>query len=184
MMLAGAFLWPVPLVKPVRGAIVPLRFRHRPVTIAYIARSDPPNPRTLHPILRNILAVLAGLVVGGFVNMGLIILGGKFLPPPAGVDVNDIASINAHIGEYSVLQLMAPFIAHAAGVLVGAFLAAKPAASRHLALAMIIGAFFMLGGIMAVRMIPNAPVWFSTLDLVVAYLPMAWIGYRLAAERA
>lgn len=136
----------------------------------------------MHPILRNILAVIAGLVIGGLVNMGLIILGGKALPPPAGVDVNDIASINAHIGEYSTLQLLAPFLAHALGVLVGAFLTARIAASRQMALALVIGAFFLLGGIMAVRMIPNAPVWFSVLDLVVAYLPMAWIGYRLAAK--
>lgn len=136
------------------------------------------------PILRNILAVIAGLFVGGLVNMGLIILGGKILPPPAGVDVNDIASINAHIREYSLLQLMAPFIAHAAGVLVGAFLTVKIAASRHMILALVIGAFFLLGGIMAVRMIPNSPLWFSALDLLVAYIPMAWLGYRLAAKRA
>ncbi|MCI1752968.1 MAG: hypothetical protein LKM36_08915 [Flavobacteriales bacterium] len=138
----------------------------------------------MNPILRNILAVIVGIVVGGIVNMGLIILGGKFLPPPAGVDVNDIASINAHIREYSVLQLLAPFIAHAAGVLVGAFLTAKLAATRHLAMAMVIGAVFLLGGIMAVTMVPNAPVWFSALDLVVAYLPMAWLGHRLAMMRS
>ncbi len=138
----------------------------------------------MNPILRNILAVIVGIVVGGIVNMGLIILGGKFLPPPAGVDVNDIASINAHIREYSVLQLLAPFIPHAAGVLVGAFLTAKLAATRHLAMAMIIGAVFLLGGIMAVTMVPNAPVWFSALDLVVAYLPMAWLGHRLAMMRS
>ena len=138
----------------------------------------------MNPILRNILAVIAGIVVAGIVNMGLIILGGKFLPPPAGVDVNDIASINAHIREYSVLQLLAPFIAHAAGVLVGAFLTAKLAATRHLAMAMVIGAVFLLGGIMAVTMVPNAPVWFSALDLVVAYLPMAWLGHRLAMMRS
>ncbi|MBK8583508.1 MAG: hypothetical protein IPL86_17390 [Flavobacteriales bacterium] len=71
--------------------------------------------------------------------------------------MNDIASINAHIREYSVLQLLAPFIAHAAGVLVGAFLTAKLAATRHLAMAMVIGAVFLLGGIMAVTMVPNAP---------------------------
>ncbi len=135
---------------------------------------------SMHPILRNILAVIAGIVVGGFVNMGLIILGGKLFPPPTGVDVNDIASINAHIGEYSTLQLLAPFLAHALGVLVGAFLTAKIAASRHMALALVVGAFFLLGGIMAVRMIPNAPMWFNVLDLVVAYIPMAWLGAKLA----
>lgn len=135
------------------------------------------------PILRNLLAVIAGLIVGGIVNMGLIILGGTLLPPPPGVDVNDIVSINAHIREYSVLQLMAPFIAHAAGVVAGVFLTTKLAATHHLALAMVVGAFFLLGGIMAVRMVPDAPFWFSALDLVVAYLPMAWLGHRLAAKR-
>lgn len=134
----------------------------------------------MHPILRNILAVLAGLVAGSLVNMALIHLGSALLPPPPGVDVNDVASINAHIGEYSVLQLLAPFVAHALGTLVGAFLTVRLAASHPMALALVIGGFFLLGGIMAVRMIPAAPLWFSALDLVMAYLPMAWWGSRLA----
>ena len=137
----------------------------------------------MHPILRNILAVIAGLIAGGLVNMGIIIIGGKMLPPPAGVDVNDIASINAHIQEYSVLQFIVPFLAHALGVLVGAFIVARIAASQQMILALVVGAFFLFGGIMAVRMIPNAPVWFDVLDLVVAYLPMAWIGARLGGQR-
>lgn len=137
----------------------------------------------MHPILRNILAVIAGLVLGSVVNMGLIVLGSSLVPPPPGVDVNDMASINANISDYAPIQFLAPFLAHALGVLVGAFLTTKLAATRQLTLSLIIGAFFLLGGIMAVRMIPNAPVWFSILDLVVAYLPMAWLGYRLAAKR-
>lgn len=131
------------------------------------------------PIVRNILAVILGLVIGGAVNMGIIVGGGQLLPPPAGVDVNDIKSINAHIQEYSVLQLMTPFVAHALGVLVGAFIAARVAASRKMSMAFVIGAFFLLGGIMAVSMVPNAPLWFDVLDLIVAYLPMAWLGGRL-----
>ena len=137
----------------------------------------------MHPILRNILAVIAGLIAGGLVNMGIIIIGGKMLPPPAGVDVNDIASINAHIQEYSVLQFIVPFLAHALGVLVGAFIVGRIAASQQMILALVVGAFFLFGGIMAVRMIPNAPLWFDVLDLVVAYLPMAWIGARLGGRR-
>lgn len=138
------------------------------------------NPTTMHPILRNILAVIAGLVIGSIVNMALIMLSGALFPPPPGVDVNDIASINAHIGEYSVLQLLAPFFAHALGTLAGAFVAAKLAVGSGLPQAMVVGAFFLLGGIMAVSMIPNAPMWFNVLDLVVGYLPMAWLGARLA----
>ncbi|MCB0795910.1 MAG: hypothetical protein KDB88_14340 [Flavobacteriales bacterium] len=136
----------------------------------------------MNPILRNILAVVAGILAGWTVNMGLIILTAKLLPPLPGVDVNDINSINAHIGEYSVIQLLMPFLAHALGTLVAAFVAAKLAATRKMAFAYGLGAFFLLGGIMAVRMIPNAPLWFDVLDLVVAYLPMAWLGGRLATR--
>lgn len=129
-------------------------------------------------ILRNILALLVGLFLGGLLNMTVITHGAKVFPPPAGVDVNDIVSINAHIREYSVLQLLVPFLAHALGTLVGAYLAARIAVSRQMLLALIVGAFFLLGGIMAVRMVPNAPIWFSVLDLLVAYIPMAWLGGR------
>jgi hypothetical protein len=137
----------------------------------------------MHPILRNILAVVAGLVVGGAVNMGILMLGMKVLPPPPGVNIMDIASINAHIHEYSFVAMMVPFLAHALGTLVGAFLAAKLAASKGMFPAMLIGIVFLLGGIDAVRQIPNAPLWFDVLDLVVAYLPMAWLGWLLAGGK-
>ncbi|MBK8498032.1 MAG: hypothetical protein IPL52_04255 [Flavobacteriales bacterium] len=134
----------------------------------------------MSPTLRNILAFLAGLIAGGLANMGLILLGAALLPPPAGVDVNDVASINAHIHEYSFIQLFVPFLAHALGALAGGFVVAKLAASRKMLLALVIGGLNLFGGIMAVRMIPNAPMWFDALDLVAAYLPMAWLGAKLA----
>ena len=137
----------------------------------------------MHPILRNILAVVAGLILGGAVNMGILMLGMKVLPPPPGVNIMDIASINAHIHEYSFVAMMVPFLAHALGTLVGAFLAAKLAASKGMFPAMLIGIVFLLGGIDAVRQIPNAPLWFDVLDLVVAYLPMAWLGWLLAGGK-
>lgn len=136
--------------------------------------------------LRRAGSTLVGLFVGGLVNMGLIAAGGALLPPPPGVDVNDVASINARIGEYSVAQLLVPFFAHALGTLVGAWLAARLAGGRRGALvaAGIVGAFSLAGGIGAVLMIPAAPLWFDALDLLGAYLPMAWLGARLARTRS
>jgi hypothetical protein len=136
----------------------------------------------MHPILRNILAVVAGLILGGAVNMGILMLGMAVLPPPPGVDIMDIASINAHIHEYSFVAMMVPFLAHALGTLMGAFVTVRIAVSRHMLLAMIVGVVFLMGGIDAVRQIPNAPLWFDVLDLVVAYLPMAWLGWKLGRK--
>ena len=133
----------------------------------------------MHPILRNILAIVVGVIVGAMVNMGLIMAGMALLPPPAGVDIMDVASINAHIHEYTFAQLLVPFIAHAMGTLVGAFLAAKIASTRKMVFALVIGLVFLWGGVDMVRMIPAAPIWFNVLDLVVAYIPMAMLGGRL-----
>ena len=130
-------------------------------------------------ILCNIGAGLAGLILGGLANGAIIAGGAAALPPPPGVDIKDIVSINAHIGEYSVLQLSVPFAAHAIGTLMGAYIATLLAVSQKLTIAMIIGVMFLVGGVMAVMMIPNCPLWFSALDLSVAYLPMGWLGWRM-----
>jgi hypothetical protein len=44
-----------------------------------------------------------------------------------------------------------------------------------------IGFLFLLGGIMMVYMLPG-PVWFAITDLAVAYVPMAWLGGKLALQ--
>jgi hypothetical protein len=132
----------------------------------------------MHPILRNLLALLAGLFIGGSLNMAVIVVGGMLFPPPEGVDVNDLASINAHIGDYSVLQLMVPLLAHALGTFIGALIVARFAASWQMPLALLVGLLFMAGGFMALQQIPDSPCWFAVADLGLAYIPMAWAGAR------
>ena len=44
---------------------------------------------------------------------------------------------------------------------------------------MAIGFAFLAGGVMMVLTLPATPVWFILLDLIVAYLPMAYLGYKL-----
>lgn len=137
----------------------------------------------MHPILRNILALIAGLVVCIMVNGFLIRISGSVIPPPEGVDVNDMKSIAAHMDEFRPKHLLFPFLAHALGSLIGAFVAAALAATRKMTWAWVVGGFHLLGGLMAAFMIP-APMWFIVLDLAAAYLPMAWLGGRLAMRRA
>jgi len=72
-----------------------------------------------------------------------------------------------------------PFLAHALGTLIGAFLAAKIAATHQLKFAILIGLFFLMGGIQMVQMLPT-PIWFDIIDLGFAYIPMGILGYKLA----
>jgi len=52
------------------------------------------------------------------------------------------------------------------------------AASYKAQIAYAIGAVFLCGGVAASFMIP-APTWFIALDLLAAYLPMAWLGIQI-----
>lgn len=133
----------------------------------------------MNPILRNVLAVVAGIFIGGAVNMAIV----SIAPLPEGVDPNDIQSIKANIETYSTGNLILPIIAHALGTLVGAFAAAKLAATGHKMLALTVGAFFLLGGIYMVYLIPEAPMWMKTTDVLLAYIPMSWIGWNLAGSK-
>jgi hypothetical protein len=132
-------------------------------------------------VLRNIVALLAGLVVGGLVNMGLIMVGPSIIPPPAGVDVTNAESIAASMHLFEAKHFIFPFVAHAAGTLVGAMTTYLLAVSHRPNLAYLIGALFFAGGVSASFMIP-APKWFISVDLVFAYLPMAWIAVTLASR--
>lgn len=135
----------------------------------------------MHPIIRTILAILAGAFVGGFVNMAIIQIGPNIVGVPEGVDPNDFESIKANIHNYSFIQMMVPFLAHAIGTLVGAFLAVKIASAHFKVIGLVIGGFFLIGGIMAVNMI-GGPMWFNALDLIVAYIPMGLLGVKLAGK--
>ena len=132
-------------------------------------------------VLRNVLALLAGIVVGGAVNTALIMLSPSLIPPPAGVNVNDPESLRTSMHLFEPRHFVMPFLAHAVGTLVGALVAYLIASTHKVSIALGVGVVFLLGGVAASVMIP-APAWFIALDLLVAYLPMAWLGTRVGAR--
>ncbi|NNF35149.1 MAG: hypothetical protein HKN68_13630 [Saprospiraceae bacterium] len=135
----------------------------------------------MNPILRNILAVIAGIVIGSIINSGLVNLGPSIIPPPEGADLTTIDGIKASMELFEFKNFIFPFLAHALGTLAGAFAAAKLAANNNMKFALGIGAFFLLGGISVIMMV-GGPLWFNILDLVVAYIPMGYLGGKLAAR--
>ncbi len=135
------------------------------------------------PAVRNTLAVLVGFAAGSALNMALILVSPHLIPPPPGVDVSNVESMRASMHLYQPKHFLFPFLAHAGGAFAGAFVACRLASTRHALCAWIVGSLFLLGGIAAARLIP-APAWFIALDLVVAYLPMAWLAIRLGRPAA
>lgn len=137
----------------------------------------------MNPILRNILAVITGILVGGIVNMSLIMVSGSVIAPPEGVDLTTSEGLIKGMALMEPRHFVFPFLAHALGTLVGAYLAARMARTRKMLMALIIGVFFLLGGIANVMMLPS-PMWFNVVDLAGAYLPMAFFGGKLAERVA
>lgn len=129
----------------------------------------------MNTVARNVLAVILGAVVGGLVNMGIVLLGPLIIPPPEGMDMSSAESMSASIELLQPQHFLSPFLAHALGTLSGVVIAYLLAASRKQLCAYGIGCLFLAGGIAATFMIP-APLWFVMVDLLLAYIPMAWLG--------
>jgi small basic protein len=136
----------------------------------------------MSPILKNILAVIAGIVIGSVVNMGIIMVSGTIIPAPNGADVTTMEGLKATLHLFEPKHFIFPFLAHALGTLAGAFLTEKIAANNKLTFALVIGVFFLAGGIANTFLLPS-PFWFTVLDLVGAYIPMAYLGAKLASNK-
>ncbi len=135
----------------------------------------------MNPIVRNIMAVIVGLLICMLVNGGIISLSASIIPLPEGMNPNDLESFKAHAHLLQPKHFVMPFLAHAFGSLIGAFVAALIAASQKMTFALVIGTMHLLGGLAAAFIIP-APVWFIALDLIIAYLPMAYLGGKFGSK--
>ena len=136
----------------------------------------------MHPIIKNILAVVAGCIVGGLVNMGIVMISGSIIPPPNGADVTTMEGLKESLPLFKPQHFIFPFLAHAVGTFVGALLAAFVAANRKMLFALVIAVFFLAGGITNILMLPS-PVWFTITDLIGAYIPMGYLAGRVILNR-
>ena len=136
----------------------------------------------MNPIFKNITAIIVGLIGGSVVNMLLIMVGPNVIPHPEGSDPTTMESLAESMHLFQPRHFIFPFLAHALGSLSGAIIAVLIAANRKMMLALVVGFFFLAGGIMNVFLLPS-PVWFNVVDLVLAYIPMAWLGAKLTMRK-
>ncbi len=131
----------------------------------------------MNPIIRNILAFVAGWLGGSAINMGLIQIGHSLFPL-TGVDPNSMEDLAEVMPTLEFKYFIFPFLAHALGTFIGAIIASRIAASHKMKFALGIGVLFLLGGIMMNYLLPG-PTWFTVTDILLAYLPMAWLGGKI-----
>ena len=137
----------------------------------------------MNPTLKNILAVIAGVVVGSVVNGLLIEISPSIIPPPTGADVTSMVGLQKSLPLFEPKHFIFPFLAHALGTCIGAYIACKFGAAKSMINGIIVGSLFLIGGIANIIMLPS-PLWFSIVDIVFAYGPMAFIGSKLALNHS
>jgi hypothetical protein len=110
--------------------------------------------------------------------------GALVIPYPDGYDHSTSESFKSTFHLLQPIHFIVPFLAHAIGTLVGCFLVCKLALSHHKNLVLLVAALFFLGGLSIVIMLyPLSPMWFNIVDLIGAYFPMAWLGYRFGFKK-
>ena len=123
-------------------------------------------------IFKNIGIVILGIIIGMIVNMGLIIGGGIIVPMSE--TINSMNAIN-----WDFKYFIFPFLAHSIGTLSGAFIVSKISRNSHIIMPLIVGLYFLLGGLYMVTILP-APTWFISLDIILCYIPMALFGWKIS----
>ena len=121
---------------------------------------------------RIFFSILLGVFIGSAVNMMLVFLGGNIIPLAEGVD-----PMNAMDWEFK--YFIFPFLAHSVGTLTGAFTAARVSKNKHIAIPLTISLFFLYGMVQMIPILP-APASFVYFDLVVAYIPMGLLGWKIS----
>ena len=123
-------------------------------------------------LLKNIGILILSIIIGMIVNMGLIIIGGVVFTLSESFE-----PMNAINWDFK--YFIFPFFAHSIGTLFGAVIASKLSRNYHIIIPLIVGLYFLSGGIYMVTILP-APTWFISLDLILCYIPMALLGWKIS----
>ena len=122
-------------------------------------------------------------MAGSIVNMALIMIGPYIVAPPEGADVTTAEGLKASMHLFQPVNFLFPFLAHALGTVAGALLTAWIAAGRKMVFALVIGVMFLAAGIANIFMLPS-PLGFTLTDLLLAYVPMAWLAGKLIVRKS
>jgi hypothetical protein len=137
--------------------------------------------KNLNTILKGVIAVIVGVIAGSALNMGLIMISGSIIAPPEGALTTTTEGLKESLHLFKPKHFLLPFMAHGLGTLFGALIAALIVSKHKIRFALGIGCWFLLGGITMTFMLPS-PIWFTIVDLSLAYIPMAYLGGLLAVK--
>ena len=132
-------------------------------------------------MIRNIVAVFAGLSAGMIWNFALIDLNMRVLyPPQTPFDMSDSAAFEQYLSSLPPQAFICVLLAHVGQAFFGGRVAARLSNEHYMIPVMIVGALSMVGGIVAFITIPG-PNWLAIEFLL--YLPLAYAAGRIETLR-
>ena len=132
------------------------------------------------PPLRSVIAVCAGIFVGALMIYAVQIVAHAVAPLPVKMDPSDPASTRAAMASMTTRNYLGLLFAYLAGPTIGCWLAARMAPSRALVHAVVVGAFFLVGGIGNFMKLPH-PAWFVAAS-VLAFAAAPFLGTRMSGR--
>ena len=132
-------------------------------------------------MLRDIGAIVAGLVVAFGVIMGVQMIGHAIWPAPANLDWNETEVVQTYVSQLPFQALMFPIVSYFLGALGGPLIASSIGTARPLIFTGVIGLVLLAATIANLIQIPH-PHWFSALA-VAAVLVGAWLAMQLGNRK-
>jgi hypothetical protein len=133
-------------------------------------------------ILKRTIVIFISLFSGAMLNGAIINISSKVIAPPKGFDLNTAEGLQAAMPHMGPEHFLFPFLAHAIGTLISAVLISRFLKSQQFVFSMMAGILFLMAGVAMVIMLPGTPIWFILVDLIGAYIPMAYLGNKLVKK--
>ena len=136
------------------------------------------------PVIRSILAVIAGFVAASAVMMAIETANGRLFYPELAKraeGVTDREVIRAILASAPVGAMLVVILGWVLGSLAGGFLAGLISPKAPVVHALVLGGLLTLAGIANNLMLPP-PLWFWVATFVV-FFPAAYAGVRLAPKK-
>lgn len=129
---------------------------------------------------RNAMAIVLGLTVAFVIKWTHVAIDNRLFPYPTDISPDDISAMKEYFRHLPTSSFVLTLVFNALTVVGATFVAVKVAASQQRNLALGIGLFLLVMGLIRLVMLPH-PVWFVIVDMCL-YIPMAGLGYRLSKK--
>lgn len=131
-------------------------------------------------MVRRILAVIAGIIVGSIGIWLMERLGHSLYPFPADLKLDDIEGFKAYVDNLPFMGKFIVILGYALGALLSGFVATKVVGNNKPTAAMICGIIFLFFTLYNMVLLPT-PAWFWVLGIAVWGLVL--VGYKLALNK-